>query len=672
MDDTVKVEVKLAVLLPGMIADLAFNYMVNQGAGKTEQIMKVFNSTVIESLNNYDDVYSNIETLVDNGYNYIMTSDLSQQEAAFDAANRWSVKKQVYFLIRSDGSYSSKSTLVSTYDINPVSPFYMLGYIAGLQSAQMTNKIGLVVPGPDTENYYTANAFYAGANKANPNAKLYTVSTSSYDDADTAGGAIDRLSKLKIDIVSQSQTSNQVCEAFVHNGTFGLGSNGFPYESILGGSVIQSIVMNFETIFSYVGVTIQYQNYTQNDYYLDFNSGFYTLDRYSFIVDDNFKSMSNAVYNDLRSKNAADHPYLCNPLNKPMFGDNCIKFGQMLGMEQLYSQIDDQGYFAMPTTEIYDRKQINSAFVSVSAIQIGVAFIFFVLCIVFKKRLPIQYSNILFCFGLGFGAILVPIGVILFNTHQKTTGICTSRIWMLSLGYNFLIGLMIIKNTRIYFKFKQLLETRSDEISPIPPAQVYSWYTGLLLVNILLLALYTGVGNPSNHDSLGLDGIGKYEYTQNCVNNKAGDNIIYALLVFHGLQLLYGCLISWKTRTIDLEEFEETHEFASAIYLISFTLFIVIPLMAGIENQRSRDAIISSMAVFTTFTTLLIIFGSKMWKIYKPVEDDGLPQIKMQQLPDKRRGKTSPYNHSTLTKSAFLTAVVNPTGSSSFKDPADN
>ncbi|GAM17026.1 hypothetical protein SAMD00019534_002010 [Acytostelium subglobosum LB1] len=543
----------------------------------------------------------------------------------------------------------------------------MLGYLAGLNFT----RIGLVVPGPPTENYYTANAFFLGMQKANVASQVFVVSTSSYDDNDTATGAINILKSLNIDAVTQSQLSMAVSEHFLDSySAKAFGSNGYPYESILGDTVIQSIVMNFHVIFKTVGNSIIDGTFTSNNYYLDFNTGFYTLDRYSFLVSDSYINLSQQVFNTLASQTDVDaHPYLCAAENVANYGSECITHHQMLSMKTLYSGVANQGFYAVPTTEVYDRQAINIAFIAVSSVQIFVAAIFVALCVVFANKLPILYSNLLFCFGLILGAVLVPVGIILYNTQLKTTGICVSRVWMISLGYNFLVGLMIIKNTRIYLKFKELLLKRSDVISPISPKTVYNWYGGLLLINVLLLALYTGLGGVSSYNSLGLDGIGRYEYTQNCVNNKRGDNLLYTLLVFHGLQLLYGCVMAWRTRVIDLEEFEETHEFNSCIYLISFTLFIVIPLMAGIESQRSRDAIISSMGIFTTFTTLIIIFGSKMWKVYKPVEDDGLPNVKMQQLPDRNRGKTSPYNHSTLTKSQFLTAVTNPTGSQSSYRP---
>ncbi|GAM22021.1 hypothetical protein SAMD00019534_051960, partial [Acytostelium subglobosum LB1] len=604
---------KMAVLLPGVITDVSFNYMVNQGAGRSEQQLQISSSAILEMVNTYDEVYDNIVSSINNGYNYIITCDPSQASAAFDAAHRYASRRKVYFLIRTSGVHQDSNQYISSYDLNPISPFYMLGYIAGLSR----NNIGLVVPGPPVENYYTANAFYSGVAAANANAVVNVVSTKSYNDPDTALGAVNILKGLSIDAITQSQYTMSVSQSFLKQGVAAFGSNGFPHESVLGDFVLQSIVTNYHVLFTQVGQSIKDQSFENTHHYLDFNNGFYTLDRFSFLVSPLIQSFNHPINQSLDR-------------NVEVFGSKCITHADMLSMTELYDDVVDKGYYSVPTTEIYDRDRINKVFISVSSIQIFAGLVLMTMCIFLRNKLPVQYSNLLFIGGLMLGTLLVPIGVILFNTHQKTKGLCISRVWMISLGYTFLVGLMIIKNTRIYLKFNELLAKKSDKISPIMPQRVYNLYSGILLLNLLLLALYSGVGGPTNFNSLGLDGIGKYEFTQTCVNNQHGDNILYALLVFHGLQLLYGCVISWKTRVIDLEEFEETHEFATVTYLITFTLFIVIPLMAGVESQRSRDAIVSSMAIFTTFTAMLIIFGSKIWKIYKPTEDDGLPQLKMQ------------------------------------------
>eukprot|EP01133_Synstelium_polycarpum_P014086 gene14086-16608_t len=647
----------MGVLLYRDISDLSTDFQINHGTGLAEQALLISNTIVLEQINTPSLVRSSVEVLVTKGFNYIIIANEENADAAFSVASDY---PDIYFVIAGQRSKLPHDR-IATIGINKISPFYLLGYIAGLQS----HAIGLVVPGTPVENYYTTNAFYQGVMRADPTSQVYVVSTSSYNDADTANGAISLLSQQGVNIVTQSQYDNQVSTAFVANGTYSLGSNGYPQENILGNLVLQSIIHDYRLPLTGFGRQIQDNTWTANpSYYGDFNNEFFHLSKYSFLLDNEFRDKVQVVVNELMATTADKHPYLCSKSNEQEFGKECITNAEMLGMKQVYKGVVNMGYFSMPLTEVYDIRSINLAFIIVCGCQIGVAFIFICLVLPFAKRLPIFFAKPTFCLGIALGGMLVPTGILLWNLHNKTDSNCNARIWMVSLGYTFLIGLMSIKSTLIQLKFQDLIDKKSDLLSPIAPSRVYRAFAVLLVVNIVILAVYTGAGDVSAYNSLGLDGIGKYEYTQTCVNSGMGDRILYALLVFHGLQLLYGCVISWKTRIIDLIEFEETHDFSNAIYLMSFCLFIVVPLMAGISTERSQNTIISSVGIFTSFSALLIVFGSKFWKIYRPSEDDGQTQIKMQGLRTApKHDKTSPYNHSTATKNQFLTAVVNPTGS---------
>ncbi|EGG21544.1 G-protein-coupled receptor family 3 protein 11 [Cavenderia fasciculata] len=664
--------IRMGVLLEGSLRDLASNYVINKGAGETEAFLNTSGNLVVEDISTYDLAYSTISDMADRGFNYFITGADSQFDAAYDAAGD---HPECFFLVAVN-DHTNQERLPSlrknmaSFRRDLVAPFYLLGYIAG----KVSTSVGFVVPGPPVENYYSVNAFFNGARASNAIFNLSVVSTSSYNDHDTALGAINILEQDQaITAVTQSQDDMLVSEHYLARGLNAFGSNGFAQDIRYGSRIFQSIVYDYSTIFSHFAQLIKDGNWQSTHYYATFANGFYQLSDYSYLVPAEAQADIALVFNKL--VNNETDTYCCSANNLEFFDAQCVSYHDMLDMEEMYSSVTNYGYYAVPTTEVYDTAGVNNTFLAVSSIQILCGLIAIVACIIFRNKLPIAYSNILFCFGLALGAILVAVAILLWNLHEKNRGICVSRIWMASLGYTFIIGLMIVKNTRIYYKFEELLRKKSDKISPITPDRVYSWLSVLLIIDVILLAIYTGTGDPNKIDSLGLDGIGKYEYTQNCVNNLNGDITLYIILVYHGLQLLYGCYISWRTRRVDLEEFEETHEFSTVTYLISFTTFIVVPLMAGITSQRSRDAIISSVAIFTSFSSLLILLGSKFWKIYNPIQDDGLPKIALDKLPAKPKGhgisgvkNTNTNAVSEYSRNQFLTAVANPTGSSAMFD----
>eukprot|EP01132_Coremiostelium_polycephalum_P002149 gene2149-2648_t len=633
----------MALLLEGDVNDIGHNYMINQGSALTEKNLEFLGAKVVSHQVSYNDVVKTATDLIQkNGHNFIVTSSEIHIAPIFEVAKQF---KNIYFLVYTGASSSfnrkdiPEGTRISTYSYDIVSCYYILGYIAGV----FNNRVGMVVPGPPVENYWTVNSFFVGLRTANPEALLFVVSTGSFNDHDTAEGAAHMLLDAEVDIVTQSQADMFVSSIFLNNSKRALGSDGFKQSSIYGNKIIQSAVTQFENAFTAVGSTIKNNNWgSLLNYFGTWNNTFYVLDEYSFTVDQPERDKIDAFVKEFSKSHTYDNinnqPYLTNKLVTDMYG-SLTYLEVFTNSTKMLDGIEDLGYYKVPLKEVYETKNINNAFFAVAILEI--------------YNIQIKYSSIPFLFGLLLGASLVALAILLWNLRNLNRQICVAKIWMASLGYNLLIGLVIIKNTRIYFKFKDMIAKKQDKISPIPPLQVYIGFLPLLVIDIILLAILTGIGGINNWNSLGLDGIGKYEYTQTCTNNKNGDNMIYTLLVFHGVQLLYGCFISWKTRVIDLEEYVETHDFSTITYLISFCCFIIIPLMAGITSERNRNTIISACAIFTSFSAIIIIFGSKFWKIYKPIEDDGLPQIK---LPPKKNGSSG--KSSSAGKSQFTAAAV--------------
>jgi len=639
-----RVELKMALILEGRVDDLGRNYIINQGIASTEADLKMSDVKVLSSIDSHDLTYDTIEEYINRDgvqYNFFITSAPVHADAALELARK---NSNVYFLIYGDFGGKSLPKNVATYFDNPMSYFYMLGYIAGT----FTNNAGLVVPGPPVENYYTSNSFYAGLKASNKDAQLYVVATSSYADDDTATGAANMLlnPEYNINLVSTSQTNMLVPRLFFDKTLFALGSNGFPHSIIYGNKVLQSIIRDYSITFEHATNLILNDQFltTPTTYYCDFTSGFYKFEDFSFLINGTKLDNIKATYELLKS---GQKPYLCNPES----GD-CVTIDKALDQD-IYPGIKNLGYFAVPTVEVYSTKGINSTFISLSIIEMAFCIIVgLVVIIFFKNNLNIKYSTIPFCILLLLGISLIASAVFLWNFKNKTDHLCSSRIWMASIGYNLMIGLMIIKDTLIYLKFKRMVATKNTKISPVPISKVLLCFAPLMIIDLILLSIYSGIGEPAKLNDLGLDGIGKYEYTQNCVNNQKGNITIYIILIFHGLQLLYGCFIAWKTRVVDLEEFVEVHDFATSIYLISFCSFIIIALMTGISSTSNKNTIISAAAIFTSFSCGLIVFGSKFWKIYKPIEDDGLPQIK---LSNKKE-----FSASKSSKSASVSKASNP------------
>lgn len=640
-------EVRLGLLLEGQISDLGINYNINHGLIETESLINITRSKVISNVVDDETTSDAIHFLLENGFNFIITTSDVQAVTALQIA---SIHTNIYFLIfvmTEQGSYSvAPHTRVATYYYNEISPHYILGYLIGAAAQDLNiQRVGMVVPGPPTENYYTSNAFYQGLIESNNTVEFMVIATSSYNDPDTSDGAYAILNYMNIDVITQSQTTMSVAIPMMYQSKLALGTNGFPQSMIYGTKVIQSAVFHYSVPFVQHAQLILDDNWPEQSpvFFGDFKNGFIALDDYSYLISEPVRQLVNDKVTTIAAQPLSETDYLCNDLNIAAFGDRCISYDDMLmDSDKLYGQVNNLGYYAVPTSEVYATKSINTAFRAVSAVEIGTCIIIFaVIAVFFRHNVNFTYSTLPFCAALLLGACLVGVAIILWNLKELNAGICNARIWMASLGYTILLGMIIVKNTLIHRKFQSMIKTKNDKISPIPFKNVLMFFTPLLVITIVLLGVYTGIGEVDSEKALGLDGIGKYEYTQKCYNNSSGNVIVYVILIYHGLMLLYGCFITWETRVNDLEEFAEVHDFASSVYLITFCSFIIIPLMAGIQVHRNRETIISACGIFTSFSCILIIFGAKFWKVYKPVEDDGLPQIKLQNFRSNSQGKSS-------------------------------
>lgn len=90
-----------------------------------------------------------------------------------------------------------------TYFGTVYEPVYLAGIVAG--KTTKTNKLGYVYAFPISQTLDNINAFQLGAKSVNPNAKTYTVNTSSWCDPGKQKAAVDSLLAQGVDVVSQHQ-----------------------------------------------------------------------------------------------------------------------------------------------------------------------------------------------------------------------------------------------------------------------------------------------------------------------------------------------------------------------------------------------------------------------------------------------------------------------------------
>ncbi|EFA81733.1 G-protein-coupled receptor family 3 protein 8 [Heterostelium album PN500] len=621
---------KLALILSGEFTDLGYNYACNQALINVEKALRIHNqTTVFNNIVTYEDTVVLIKKLVKQQYNLIIGSSIEHVQATQDMS---AVYPDTYFLIRGLAVPTAKN--VRNIFIDFGIGHYLIGYLAAMAST--TKKIGIVVPGPPSLSYVTANAYYLGAMNYSKDITVYSAETGSWYNPVIEVGATNYLIDKGVDVVAMSADDLSVQSTAISRGALSFGTSGYPVYNIFGESILTSIITNWTMAYLNASQDIIAGTFQSELYYGTLTDGGVFLDQqYSYLLKKEQLDQFNTLTTALKATKFEDLPYAYNKLYlNSSYGKERLDQNDLLSSPTLLPEIIDLGYYVIPPNEYVVKKSITYGF-SIAAGVVGlVAVIILVGLLVFRETKIMRSASPLFCMLIVFGGILIYVAVILW-VQSPTTGLCRSRIWLMSLGYTIMLGNMVIKNFRIWLIFDNPLLKKLR----ITNAKLMPWLGGIILLNCLILAIMTGVGEVHSQRNYGFEGLFEYDYRVTCDMNKSGNIVLYILLIYHAILLLVGCFVSWKIRIVDIAEFNESKSIANTLYAISFCLFIIIPLMVSQTTYDSQIIIICASAIFTTASTLTILFLPKFWRLYtKGVNADPFSSTSQQMSFDKSVG----------------------------------
>ncbi|KAF2071762.1 hypothetical protein CYY_006928 [Polysphondylium violaceum] len=600
---------KFAVLQNGDSSDLGFNYMVNDGRIYVED---KFNTTSTKSL--YDvtefNAYDKFVELIDQGYNLIVASSLEYGNAVYKAAANY---PNVKFLTRGRGNSTMANLARISYNVQ--SADYMAGYFAGMNTN--TNIVGIVIPGQSFNTYHHANSFAMGVKAASrylgKDIKIYCASTNSYNDYDIAVLATQTILAKGADILSQIQNDMTVSLTSMNAGNLGIGTNGFLEKRIYGEKVGTSYVINWGRLFYEAANRFVNDNWTVGWSFLgDFNNEVLNLDTFSFRVPTDRAALIRAE--EKKFKDDSNYsPQYCEPISCQVFNctKGCASYAEWSTATVFVPNIEYLGQMEIPLTQVEFSNGARITF-SVIATLFGTIILLGMLGVcVYRNTLPIRSASPIFCNAIFLGGLFIFAGVAIWIT-APTTALCRLRYWMVSLGYTIMLGSMVVKNVRIYMLFNN----KELKVLNITNSKLFPYVALALLINIILLIIWTTLGDVSAINRRSIDDIGKYEYLTTCYISDQGNIALYILLVYHGLMLLLGCLVSFKIRTVDIQDFNESKAIASILYAIAFCLFIVIPLLISSQKVFQQVIVLASSFSFTAASGLLILFVPKFIRIF--------------------------------------------------------
>ncbi|KAJ3364464.1 hypothetical protein GGF31_009023 [Allomyces arbusculus] len=185
---------------------------------------------------------------------------------------------------------------------------------------------------------------------------------------------------------------------------------------------------------------------------------------------------------------------------------------------------------------------------------------------------------------IALGVLLVAISVALESVSPTITGVCATRIWLLALGMCTVLGSIIVKTARIYLIFGNRRRMRLN----VKDARLLGGVLAMVAVDAVLLGAWTGAAKPSAVIST----VSTTTYTYLCsARSDTGGNAITAILaIFHALQLLFACWLSFKIRNVGTT-YNESKYIALAAYNILLACIVVVPVAVLPINFRAQFVI---------------------------------------------------------------------------------
>jgi len=278
-----------------------------------------------------------------------------------------------------------------------------------------------------------------------------------------------------------------------------------------------------------------------------------------------------------------------------------------------------------------------------------VGLLFAVLCLAllvrWRKEKVIKSASLHFSILMCVGAL---VGLVsnFFLLERPTNGVCHMRAWLTGVGFVMFIGNFLVKVWRIHviFNMKVLVKVK------IRDSKLDMYFFVLLGIQIVLLGLYSGLGNPTVQRVAHVDQYSLYDDV--CVVREPNIwNLLFS--IYAALLLIYGVYLAFQVRNL-VSLFNEAKLLGGSIYNMIFVAVVCGPILLFLDMPPTSSALIRSLASFAMFTgSLAIVFVPKFCMVStKPAKDS--PPSKHEEDDSAQIGLTADTESLKLQESAQL------------------
>jgi basic membrane protein A and related proteins len=480
--------------------------------------------------------------------------------------------------------------------------YYLAGYYCGLTT--VTGNIGHLGIVPIQVSASEVNAFFIGAKTANPNVNVkYGFMDVFFDPVLERVAATHIADNWDIDCaVSQSLDANNV---WASRNIVVVG-----HTSDMRYQVGENV--HFSTLYQW---NSEYYTHIRNAILGNFTGGAFvykgigdmlTLSQFSTLVSPERRTELVQV-----ASNVTNLPMFC-----PPFYDRCLNDFEISMMAQVLPSVSNPRNFSMTdfvTSYVVEFHSTSGIIISLLAsIGIGLAITLAVLTAIHSEKKVIIAASPLFCYMVIAGCILA-FSSTFFWMGVPTALSCQLQLWIVSLGYSFAFGSLMIKNARISYLFNKagLTIVKLDNKDLL----LRGWLP-VVFVELACLTLWVSLDAYLPVTIADSPYLASTEQYLTCASQQ-----VWGVAVFLSLKatlLIIGLVISHKIRKVKSKIHNEANAIRLTIYnsvlLFALALFVLLTVPT---NVTIGVTIICIAIILIAYGMLLILFAPKFVRIYK-------------------------------------------------------
>jgi hypothetical protein len=237
---------------------------------------------------------------------------------------------------------------------------------------------------------------------------------------------------------------------------------------------------------------------------------------------------------------------------------------------------------------------------------LGILFCLLILVLIAAKTEHFRFMSPPFCACIVIGAIVCYGAMFTLLQAPVTTASCTVYIWMAGVGFVFMFACLFAKTFRVW----RLLSSKSMKASQISTVDLAIWIGVLLTIEIIFLAVWTGVDRPTETLRRTPYNDQKVSYYCQCNNGWWG-----AYAGIYGAYILGGIMLTFLIRNLP-PEFNDSKAIGWSMYNLGLIAAITIGLGFGLEQWQAARVAVMAFSIFCALTfTIIALFGPTLWRL---------------------------------------------------------